>query len=93
MGKLYIHYFSYLLLCSGLLMRDFYLGVICLLNLFLVHLDLQLVLVPHLYQCLRQLALELLLVAIVQLDHARLVAALHLPQFLLGKDKRKYTQT
>lgn len=68
---------------------DFYLGVIRLLDLILVHLDLQLVLVPHLHQCLRQLALKILLVATVQLNHARLVAPLHFPQFLLGKDQKK----
>lgn len=42
-----------------------YLGVISLFNLSLVHLDLQLMLVAHLYQCLCQLAVKILLVAIV----------------------------
>lgn len=45
-------------------------------------------LAAHLHQRLRQLALKLLLVAVVQLDHARLMAPLHLPQFLLGIGKK-----
>lgn len=66
-----------------------YLGIVGLLNLILVHFDLQLMLVAHLYQRLCQLALKLLLVAIVQLNHARLVAPLHLPQFLLEKHQKQ----
>lgn len=65
---------------------EFYLGIICLLDLFLVHLDLLLMLVAHLHERFRQLALEFLLAAIVQLNHARLMAPLHLPQFLLGNE-------
>ncbi len=60
-----------------------YLGVVGLLNLILVHFDLQFVLVTHFHQRLRQLAFKVLLVAIVQLDHSRLMAPLYLPQFLL----------
>lgn len=59
-----------------------YLGIVGLLNLILVHLDLQFVLATHLYQRLRQLAFKILLVPIVQFNHARLMTTLCLPQFL-----------
>lgn len=66
-----------------------YLGIVGLLNLILVHFDLQLMLVAHLHQRLCQFAFKLLLVAIVQLNHTRLMAPLHLPQFLLEKHQKQ----
>ena len=63
-------------------MEVVYLRVVGLLQLILVHLDLELVLRPHLHQRLRQLALKVLLEAVVHLHHAGLVASLGLPQFL-----------
>lgn len=60
-----------------------YLAIVGLLNLILVHFDLQFVLVTHLHQRLSQLAFKVLLVAIVQLNHTRLMTSLCLPQFLL----------
>lgn len=63
---------------------EVYLGVVGLLKLILVHLDLQLMLVAHLHQSLCQLALKVLLVAVVQFHHAGLVAPFDLPQLLWG---------
>lgn len=60
-----------------------YLGIVGLLNVILVHFDLHLMLVAHLHQRLRQLAFKILLVAIVQLHHTRLMTPFCLPQFLL----------
>ena len=59
-----------------------YLGVVGLLQLVLVHLDLELVLGPHLRQGVRQLALKVLLEPVVHLHHAGLVPPLRLPQLL-----------
>lgn len=59
-----------------------YLAIVGFLNLLLVHFDLQFMLVAHLHQCFGQLAFKILLVAIVQLHHTRLMAPLCLPQFL-----------
>lgn len=69
------------------------LGVERLLDLLLVHFDLQFVLVAHLHQRLRQFALKVLLVPVVQLNHTRLVAPLYLPQFLLDSRQDKSYQS
>lgn len=60
-----------------------YLGVVGLLDLILVHFNLQLMLVAHIRQCLGQFAFKLLLVAIIQFNHAGLMTPLYLPQLLL----------
>lgn len=60
-----------------------YLGVVGLLDLILVHFNLQLMLVAHIRQCLGQFAFKLLLVAIIQFNHAGLMTPLCLPQLLL----------
>lgn len=70
-----------------------YLSIVGLLNLILVHLNLQFMLATHLSQSLRQLALIVLLVTVVQFNHTRFMASFCLPQLLLEKYNIKLIYT